>query len=121
MAEKVYSDPQAAALAAERLPRWTVRDGWLCRTFRVHGWKSAVLLTGMVAHLAEAAWHHPEVIVTFGFVSVRLRTHSARAITSKDFALASKIEEIVGWRGEGEGNSDGTPADPRRAYLAEES
>jgi hypothetical protein len=33
-----------------------------------------------------------------GSVSVRLRTHSAGGITRRDFMLAAKIEEVVGWR-----------------------
>ena len=48
--------------------------------------------------LAEAAWHHPDLTVTWGKVWVKLKTHSAGGITDKDFALARKIEELALWR-----------------------
>jgi 4a-hydroxytetrahydrobiopterin dehydratase len=45
-------------------------------------------------------------------------THSAGGITDKDFALAARIEEVVQWRPTAEtGPLEGTPADPRYAYV----
>jgi 4a-hydroxytetrahydrobiopterin dehydratase len=46
-------------------------------------------------------------------------THTAKGITDKDFELARKIEEVVGWRPGREGGAlEGTPeTDLRFAYL----
>jgi 4a-hydroxytetrahydrobiopterin dehydratase len=46
-------------------------------------------------------------------------THTAKGITDKDFALAKKIEEVVGWRPGKEGGAlEGTPeTDQRFAYI----
>jgi len=46
-------------------------------------------------------------------------THTAKGITDKDFELARKIEQRVGWRpGKGGGALEGTPeTDLRFAYL----
>jgi 4a-hydroxytetrahydrobiopterin dehydratase len=53
---------------------------------------------------------------------VQLKTNSANGITDKDFALAKKIEEVVLWQPAKEGGAlEGTPADPKFAYLKYES
>jgi 4a-hydroxytetrahydrobiopterin dehydratase len=45
-------------------------------------------------------------------------THSAKGVTNKDFELARKIEEVVGWQPGKEGGAlEGTPSDPRFKYI----
>ena len=51
-----------------------------------------MLLANGIAHLAEVAWHHPDLTVSWGSVGVRLRTHDADAITDKDFDFASAAD-----------------------------
>jgi len=116
---RIYEETEAAARLVAELPRWEVADGHLRRIFRVQGWKSALLVAGAIGHLAERAWHHPELRLAWGRVEVRLRTHDPDGITERDFALARRIEEVVGWR-PGEEGLDGTPADPRFAYILED-
>jgi 4a-hydroxytetrahydrobiopterin dehydratase len=71
-----------------------------------------------VGHLAEAAWHHPDLTASYAWVEVRLMNHAAKGITEKDFALARKIEEVVGWQPGTDGAGlEGTPTDPRFAYI----
>ena len=49
---------------------------------------------------------------------MRLMNHAAKGITDKDFALAAKIEAVVGWQPGAEGGPlEGTPTDPRFAYI----
>lgn len=45
-------------------------------------------------------------------------SHDAKGVTDKDFELARKIEEVIGWR-PGEGSAlEGTPqGDQRFAYI----
>jgi 4a-hydroxytetrahydrobiopterin dehydratase len=70
-----------------------------------------------VGHLAEAAWHHPDLTASYAWVEVRLMTHDHKGLTDKDFELAKKIEEVVQWRPVG-GALDGTPEDDLRfAYV----
>jgi 4a-hydroxytetrahydrobiopterin dehydratase len=78
-----------------------------------------MMVANAVAHLAEAAWHHPELILNYASVEIRLSTHTAHGITDKDYALAQKIEEFIGWQpGKDGGPLEGTPAgDPRYAYV----
>jgi 4a-hydroxytetrahydrobiopterin dehydratase len=114
-AEKVYSDAEIAERLSGTLKHWYFEDGWLRRKFRTEGWKGTLMVVNTVGHLAEAAWHHPDLTVSYAFVIVKLKTHSAKGITDKDFALASKIEEVVQWRPSVEGGPlTGTPTDDQR-------
>ena len=76
------------------------------------------MVINTVGHLAEAAWHHPDISASFAWVEVRLMTHDAGGITDRDFELAGRIEETVNWRpGEESGALVGTPSDQRFAYI----
>ncbi len=93
--QKVYAEDEARVQLATELPFWYVEDGHLCRHYRASGWKASLMVVNAIGHLAEAAWHHPEVCLAYGTVTVRLSTHKAGGLTEKDFALARKIEEVV--------------------------
>src|SRR2546428_988799 len=56
------------------------------------------MLVTAIGYLAEAAYHHPDLAVTWGRVIVKLKNHAAGGVTDKDFELARKIEEVVLWR-----------------------
>jgi len=112
------ADEIEARLKVE-LPAWYLEDGWIRRKYRTSGWKSTLMVVNTVGHLAEAAWHHPDLTVSYAFVIVKLTTHSAKGITDKDFALAARIEQVLMWRPANEPGAvlEGTPDDPRFRYL----
>ena len=101
------------------LPKWTFEDGWIRRKYKTSGWKGTLMVVNTVGHLAEAAWHHPDLNVSYAFVTVKLMNHAAKGITEKDFALAKKIEEVLMWQPgqDAEAALEGTPDDPRFKYL----
>ncbi|MBS7697989.1 MULTISPECIES: 4a-hydroxytetrahydrobiopterin dehydratase [unclassified Chelatococcus] len=110
--------PQEIAKRLERdLPGWHLVDGELRRHFATHGWKGSLMVANVIVHLAEVAWHHPDLVVSYGGVEVRLSTHSPKGITDRDFALARQIDAVVLWQPAHEGILEGTPADPGVAYL----
>jgi len=90
--ETAYSEAQVTERLAAELPHWKLEDGWIRRKYRTEGWKGTLMVVNAVGHLAEAAWHHPDLAVSYAFVIVKLCTHTAKGITDKDFALAKKIE-----------------------------
>ena len=113
--EHVYSDDEIRARLAGPLEHWYLEDGWLRRKYKTESWKGTLMVVTTIGHLAEAAWHHPDLTVSYAFVIVKLKTHSAKGITDKDFALASKIEEIIQWQpGREDGPLEGTPSDDQR-------
>jgi len=117
--EKVYGDDEIKARLAAELPHWYLEDGWIRRKFRTSGWKATLMVVNTVGHLAEAAWHHPDLTVSYAFVIVKLQNHAARGITDKDFELAQKIEAVIQWQPAKEGGAlEGTPNDdPRFKYI----
>jgi 4a-hydroxytetrahydrobiopterin dehydratase len=116
---KLYTEDEARIRLATELPFWSVEHGRLCRRYRTSGWKASLMVANAIGHLAEAAWHHPEVCLAYGTVTVRLMTHKAGGLTDKDFALAGKIEEVVHWQPAQEcGALSGTPNhEPRFRYI----
>ena len=116
--EIVYSANEVTERLRQTLPAWRLEEGWIRRTYKTHGWKSTLMVINTVGHLAEAAFHHPDLSASYAWVEVRLMNHAAKGITDKDFELAAKIEEIVGWQpGKAGGALTGTPDDPRFAYI----
>ena len=117
--ERVYDEAEIGEHLARELPQWTFKDGWIRRTYKTSGWKSTLMVVNTVGHLAEAAWHHPDLNVSYAFVTVKLVNHAAKGVTDKDFELARKIEDVVMWQpGRDEsGALEGTPDDPRFKYL----
>ncbi len=117
--ERVYSDDEIALRLQRELPHWYLEGGWIRRKYRTHSWKGTLMVINAVGHLAEAAWHHPDITASYAWVEVRLKNHAAKGVTDKDFELAGKIEEFVQWRpGVAGGPLEGTPEkDPRFAYI----
>ncbi|MEJ1160825.1 4a-hydroxytetrahydrobiopterin dehydratase [Prosthecomicrobium sp. N25] len=117
--ERTYTDDEVTARLAAELPTWRLEDGWIRRTYKTSSWKGTLMVINTVGHLAEAAWHHPDLTASYAWVEVRLMNHAARGITDKDFALAAKIEEVVMWQPGLEGKGlEGTPRkDLRFSYI----
>jgi 4a-hydroxytetrahydrobiopterin dehydratase len=103
----------------QNLPKWKLEEGWIRRTYRTSSWKGTLMVINAVGHLAEAAWHHPDITASYAWVEVRLQTHTAKGITGKDLALAKKIEEVIQWQPGKEGGAlEGTPEhDMRFSYI----
>ena len=73
------------SLADDGINRWISRD-------------VSTNIGGIVSHiwdLAEDANHHPDMVVGYKGISVRLMTHDKNAITDKDINLAHKIENLI--------------------------
>jgi len=115
--EKVYSEVEVEQRLAAELPHWYLEKGWIRRKYKTSGWKGTLMAINAVGHLAEAAWHHPDLSASYAFVIVKLMTHSAKGITDKDFELAKQIEEVVQWRPSADSALQGTPEDQRFKYL----
>ena len=117
--ERTYSEEEIKARLAKDLPHWWLEGGWIRRKYKTNSWKGTLMVINTVGHLAEAAWHHPDITASYAWVEVRLQNHSAKGITDKDFELAKKIEDVVHWQpGKSGGALEGTPdKDQRFAYI----
>lgn len=117
--ETTFSDEAITQRLKDELPQWFYEKGWIRRKFKTGGWKATLMVVTTVGHLAEKAWHHPDLNVSYAFVIVKLVTHSAKGITEKDFQLAKKIEAVLMWDAASDSNGvfEGTPDDPRFKYI----
>lgn len=90
---EAYTELEIESHLATELPHWTYEKGWIRRKIYTSGWKATLMVVNTVGHLAEKAWHHPDLTVSYAFVIVKLVTHSAKGVTAKDFALAKKLKK----------------------------
>jgi 4a-hydroxytetrahydrobiopterin dehydratase len=93
--EATYNDAQIADRLRD-LEGWSYAGGVIQRVFKTTGFPMTLMLVNAIGYLAESADHHPDMLVKWGSVAVSLSTHSAGGITDKDFALARRIQDLVG-------------------------
>ena len=97
-AERTYGEADVRQRLEAELPHWQLDGDCIRRQFKTTSWKSTLMVVNAIGHLAETAWHHPDIAASYSSVEVRLRNHAAGGITDKDFELARKIEEVVAWQ-----------------------
>lgn len=93
-----YTEAEVTAWLEANLPTWSLEDNHLTRTYTTKSWQLSLLVANAIGYLAEAAWHHPELTLSYPRLTVRLQTHDAGGITDRDFELARRIEQAVTWR-----------------------
>lgn len=91
----VLADAEISKRVADELPGWTIEGKELVRTYETGDWRMGMLLAGMIGYLAEAANHHPDLLLTYPRVTVRLSSHDVGGITERDLDLAGRIEQEV--------------------------
>ncbi|MFT4922419.1 MAG: 4a-hydroxytetrahydrobiopterin dehydratase, partial [Haloarculaceae archaeon] len=88
MADLLSDDEIATQLPAE----WD-RDGdEIVRTYEFDSYLDGIGFASGAGGVAEDAWHHPEMTITWGEVEVRLTTHDAGGITENDIDLAQRFD-----------------------------
>jgi 4a-hydroxytetrahydrobiopterin dehydratase len=92
--------PLADSEIDERLaavPEWhRGEEGSIVRDLAFADFAAAIAFVDRVAEAAEAANHHPDILV-HGWRNVRLTlsTHSAGGLTGADFELAAQIDRLA--------------------------
>jgi 4a-hydroxytetrahydrobiopterin dehydratase len=86
--------PEQAASFMEHVPLWSISEGSveISRLYRFPDFKSALAFTNQIGELAEEEGHHPDIMLSWGKVGVRLTTHSLKGLSENDFILAAKID-----------------------------
>ena len=77
------------------LPGWKFAEEGIQKRYKLDSFMSAIDLVRRVADAAEAANHHPDILIQYDQVTFTLITHDAGGITRKDFDLAARIELLV--------------------------
>jgi 4a-hydroxytetrahydrobiopterin dehydratase len=94
MAPQVLSDEEIEARL--RGGRWRREGETIVRDWKLADFGAAMALVNRVAEEAEAAGHHPDILVHgWNRVRLTLSTHSAGGLTAADFDLAGRIDELA--------------------------
>lgn len=86
--------PTERDAALGSLPLWTLAEDGLAitRTIRFADFAEAFGFMARVAIVAEKADHHPEWFNVYNRVEIRLTTHDAGGLSTRDVALAQAID-----------------------------
>ena len=83
----------------EQVPEWSVEeaDGHLrlTRTVKFKGFMPGVELVNRIAPIAESEGHHPDLLLSYGSLTIWLWTHAAGGLTDNDFILAARIDQTI--------------------------
>jgi 4a-hydroxytetrahydrobiopterin dehydratase len=82
-------------VAAEGLADWEWMVGVLEARYDTGGFAAGLDLVNRIGAAAEEADHHPDITLTWPTVHVRLVSHDAGGVTSRDIAMARRITEIA--------------------------
>lgn len=89
MAELLSDDEIADKLP----PQWHRSDDEIVRTYDFDDYLEGVDFAAECGEIAEQEWHHPEIIIGYKTVEVRLTSHEAGGITDKDIEMAELFDD----------------------------
>lgn len=83
------------AQVQDALPGWRVILGRVHATFVTGSFERGLELVNGIGELAEAANHHPDVVLRYPSVAVSLVSHDVGGLTSRDVDLGTKISALA--------------------------
>lgn len=82
--------------ALRQLPGWERSGDAIVKEFQLAGgFKGSVGFVNRLAEAAEAADHHPDLVIRWDRVTVSLATHSQGGVTERDLRLAAEAERLA--------------------------
>ena len=81
--------------ALEAVTDWSLNGESIQRTFTHEDFMGSMAFVQAVAELAEAAQHHPDILIRWNKVTLTLSTHDAGGLTERDFLLAKSVDQLV--------------------------
>ncbi|HEV7499046.1 MAG TPA: 4a-hydroxytetrahydrobiopterin dehydratase [Vicinamibacteria bacterium] len=85
------SDEDARARLAT-LSGWVLEGASIRKVYELDGFPAAIAFVNRVAALAQAADHHPDILVEYKRVTLTLTSHDSGGLTGRDFSLAARID-----------------------------
>jgi len=80
-------------IAAQLPADWDREDDEIVRVYEFDDYLTGVDFATDLAEIADEAFHHPELIIGFRSVEVRLTSHEAGGITDDDIRLAEQFDD----------------------------
>lgn len=79
----------------KKLTGWTLDGDSIRKQFTFAGFPEAVAFVDRLAPQAEAADHHPDILINYKRVTLTYSTHSEGGLTVKDFEGAATADRLV--------------------------
>lgn len=79
------------------VPDWELRNEGrtIARRFRFPDYLTAPAFANAVSALAEETWHHPELVLGWGYCEVSLTTRKIGGLHESDFVMAARIDALA--------------------------
>jgi 4a-hydroxytetrahydrobiopterin dehydratase len=87
---------KALKAALSTLPGWKGTSKAIKRQYTFPTFPDAIAFTTRLAFAAEAADHHPDLLISYRTVTVTWSTHSKGGVTRKDIAGARAADAAAG-------------------------
>jgi 4a-hydroxytetrahydrobiopterin dehydratase len=91
--EPPLADEEVSALLVQ-LDGWILAENAIQKEFRFRDFRQSMDFVNLVAAIAEAEGHHPDITISWNHVTLSLTTHAIHGLSENDFILAAKIDQI---------------------------
>jgi 4a-hydroxytetrahydrobiopterin dehydratase len=75
---------------------WSLRGDEITKQFTFKDFRGAIAFVNRLAPEADAADHHPDILINYKRVTLTYSTHSEGGLTDKDFAGAAMADRVAG-------------------------
>ena len=76
------------------LSGWTLYGDEIRKQYTFKDFTEAIAFVNRLAPVAEAADHHPDILINYKRVTLTYSTHSEGGLTDKDFAGAAAADRL---------------------------
>ena len=77
------------------LSGWTLRGDEIVKQYTFKDFMQAIAFVNRLAPEAEAADHHPDILINYKRVTLTYSTHSEGGLTDKDFVGAAIADRLA--------------------------
>ena len=76
------------------LAGWEYRDDAISKRFKFKEFLDGIRFVNRIAEIAEAADHHPDIMINYTRIAFTCSTHSEGGVTEKDLKLAQNLAAV---------------------------
>ncbi|HEY8280029.1 MAG TPA: 4a-hydroxytetrahydrobiopterin dehydratase [Bdellovibrionota bacterium] len=93
MAIRALNEAEISA-EMEKAPLWRREGKEIVRVFQFGTFADSIRFVTAVAEQADKADHHPDILIQYSKVTLRLSTHDCNGLSARDFSLAYTVDEL---------------------------
>tara|TARA_Y100000296_G_scaffold22821_1_gene26978 strand:- start:1163 stop:1516 length:354 start_codon:yes stop_codon:yes gene_type:complete len=91
-----FTKEEVREFLAQLSDQWVVDDDYtkIRVEFKFKNFKKALDFVNAVGEVADAAMHHPDITLGWGYAHLEIQTHSISGLHKADFVLAAKADAL---------------------------